>query len=89
MRPFVVSQPLKHLQAVRLREVHVEKYELGHNGGLAEEVVDSFFTVLCDNDLVHFSDDAVLAEGAHGEDDLITVVLDEQNGLLIYHDVQR
>src|SRR5919107_1214955 len=71
--------------------MHVEKHELGRDGGipsvvgaLAEEVVEGLLARYCYHDLVHLGDDAVLAEGAHGEDDLILVVLHEQYGLLTH-----
>src|SRR5215216_6279596 len=66
----------------------IEEHELGRDLGIpslvrapTEEVVDSLFAALCDHDIVNLGDDAVFAEGAHGEDDLIPVVLDEHNGL--------
>jgi len=65
--------------------VHAEKHKLGQDdgfsslvGSFAEEIAERLFAALSDHDL---GDDAVLAEGAHGEDDRDQVVLDEQNGL--------
>ncbi|HEY6582869.1 MAG TPA: hypothetical protein VIZ60_17295 [Rubrobacter sp.] len=69
----------------------IEEHELGRDLGIpslvrapTEEVVDSLFAAFCDHDIINLGDDGVFAEGAHGKDDLIPVVLDEQNGLLTH-----
>jgi len=66
----------------------IEEHELGPDLGIpslvrapTEEVVDSLFAAFCDHDIINLGDNGVFAEGAHGEDDLIPVVLNEQNGL--------
>ena len=71
--------------------MHVQQDELGHLrgvavgvGSLAEQVVQRLLPVPGDHHVVHLGDDAVLAEGAHRERDLVPVVLDEQYGLLAH-----
>jgi hypothetical protein len=53
-------------------------------GTLAEKVVYRLLAALRDHDVVDLVHDAVFAEGAHGEDDLIPVVFDKHNGLMVH-----
>lgn len=55
-------------------------------GALSEEIIKRLFAVPCDHDLVNLGDDAVLSEGAHGENYLILVVLYEEYGPLTHTD---
>src|SRR5215207_2795040 len=91
LRPLVAAQALQDLKAVHLGQLHVEQDELRHDAGVppdvgarSEEVLQRLLTVADDDDPVHLLDDAVRAEGAHGEEDLVLVVLDEQDGSIAH-----
>src|SRR3712207_8221819 len=85
--PLVVTQALQDLQAIHLGQLHVQQDELrlvarvpSGVGAGAEDVIERLLAVPGDHHLVYLFDDTVLAEGAHCEQNLVLVVLDQQDG---------